>query len=924
MRSLKQLSTLLITFGILLFVLFIGVTQLHAFVPCEEGGYIPNNGVCECGGDPDCNVVGSVCPADLCSGGAPPNECCVPGSNASACSGLPNWTYLHDAVCRVYHPGLFDPSCTYRWESQQCPVTDSCMGQTGLRPGKCTSDGCAVGTSIYKTCCNSSGQAVTCFGGQNTGICTPNQTVWGTGQSSDCAGSGSSSSTPPGNPTATPIPQGCEGSNWGGPCSNWNGNASGCWSNGQFNGLPSCGYCADTGVCACGGACPPNGTPIPTQPPAAACSGTCLKSNPYDPDDVWHGGPYQISQCDSVYRPGHYQWWHGGTSGAGGNAGDENCEERYGTGYDKRDACCGPMWPAPTPVTLSASPLCTNTNSTWSWTGGAGGYDIQRQNSAGATAWNWASTVSGSSYTSSFTTGYATGNYGIRVSSHMSIPSWSSWVNIGRDVTAPSTPGGLNLVCNTNGSVSASWSPATDTGCGGLHNYPYWARLSTDPNFGSSSVIYSNDTWPDGWTSGITKSTPASAFGPGITVYGRVRSRDSFDTQSAWATNDSCVFPTAIPSPTPGTPVVNAGPACTSGNGTWTWSAVSPPAASYDLQRQGSGWDWTSNQTAISFTSNFNSGFSTGSYGVRVAGKNVSGQNGNWSNWANISRDISAPSVPITPNGTYATGECSFSWTASLDAGCGACAVNKACTYWLQGNWTGGGAGSAINNGAWTPPNTVSPSYTVSCTGNSGKTFSLKVLEAKDSLDNISSPDNYTAGTCVCPAAPTTPPSSSSSSSSPPGGECTVGDQNPQAGCFKNIPPLSASYGGGADQIQFGVDNENGFGSPWSCNSGWLSPNPSTFSSCSVRPPTLAGVTEYRSVDLSRRCVPLRSSSCRSPARGIPLRRLAAARIAGQAEIPLDDKGSLPGGPAQGWTIVRPTTLAGANGHRRPVNEFTV
>ncbi len=52
MRNHKQLSTLIFTIGILLFVLFIGVTHLHAFVPCEEGGYIPGNGVCECGGDP--------------------------------------------------------------------------------------------------------------------------------------------------------------------------------------------------------------------------------------------------------------------------------------------------------------------------------------------------------------------------------------------------------------------------------------------------------------------------------------------------------------------------------------------------------------------------------------------------------------------------------------------------------------------------------------------------------------------------------------------------------------------------------------------------------------------------------------------------------------------------------------------------------
>ena len=710
---------------------------------CEDSGD-PNNP------DPDC-VPGALCRSDGCNVPAPPNVCCVSGSSASVCVDEPVWTYFHDAECLVddSDPYTFYTDCSYHWVREQCPATDSCMGQTGLRPGKCTSDGCAIGTSIYKTCCNLYGQAVTCFGGQYEGICTPNQTVWGTGVSSDCAGSGSSSSTPPGNPTATPIPQGCDTGGWGGPCSNWNGNASACWSNGQFNGAPSCNYCSNNNTCTCG-ACdvPPTGC----QPgefmcqnngsccrsastynstncscSSNACTGDCRKGNPFDPDNIWHGGTNGNSQCNLTYLAGHYRW----TPGDNG-IGDANCLDQWcdpNNTFNCKDTCCSSLWPAPTPVTLSASPLCTNTNSTWSWTGLSDNYDVSRQNSAGATAWNWTSSVSGNSFTSTFTSGYATGNYGIRVSWKMAEPIWSSWLNVGRDVTAPTTPGGLNLVCNTNGSVSASWSPATDTGCGGLHNYPYWARLSTDPNFGSSSVIYSNDTWPDGWTSGITKSTPASAFGPGITVYGRVRSRDSFDTQSAWATNDSCVIPTAIPSPTPGTPVVNANPACTSGNGAWTWSAVSPPAASYDLQRQGSGWDWTSNQTTTSFTSNFNAGFSTGSYGVRVAGKNASGQNGNWSNWANISRDISAPSVPVTPNGTYANGECTFSWTASTDAGCGACAGNKACTYWLQGNWTGGGAGSAINNGAWTPPNTVSPSYTVSCTGNSGKTFSLKALE---------------------------------------------------------------------------------------------------------------------------------------------------------------------------------------------------
>ncbi|MBK9093611.1 MAG: hypothetical protein IPM84_12740, partial [Anaerolineae bacterium] len=81
--------------------------------------------------------------------------------------------------------------------------------------------------------------------------------------------------------------------------------------------------------------------------------------------------------------------------------------------------------------------------------------DVSRQNSAGATAWNWTSSISGNSFTSTFTSGYATGNYGIRVSWKMAEPIWSSWLNIGRDVTAPRRPAGLTLVCNANGSAGS-------------------------------------------------------------------------------------------------------------------------------------------------------------------------------------------------------------------------------------------------------------------------------------------------------------------------------------------------------------------------------------------------------------------------------------------------------------------------------------
>ncbi len=66
--------------------------------------------------------------------------------------------------------------------------------------------------------------------------------------------------------------------------------------------------------------------------------------------------------------------------------------------------------------------------------------------------------------------------------------------------------------------------------------------------------------------------------------------------------------------------------------------------------------------------------------------------------------------------------------------------------------------------------------------------------------------------------------------------------------------------------------------------------------------PTLAGICGHQSVGVWRRRVPLSALSGRSPARGgAPLRRLAARRIAGQAEISPRGAAALPGGPSQGW-----------------------
>ena len=60
---------------------------------------------------------------------------------------------------------------------------------------------------------------------------------------------------------------------------------------------------------------------------------------------------------------------------------------------------------------------------------------------------------------------------------------------------------------------------------------------------------------------------------------------------------------------------------------------------------------------------------------------------------------------------------------------------------------------------------------------------------------------------------------------------CTVSGHTPTSGCFNTNPTFNATYGNGADRIQFAVDDtlsspgncSNPFGSSWVCNSGFQS-----------------------------------------------------------------------------------------------------
>ena len=177
--------------------------------------------------------------------------------------------------------------------------------------------------------------------------------------------------------------------------------------------------------------------------------------------------------------------------------------------------------------------------------------------------------------------------------------------------------------------------------------------------------------------------------------------------------------------------------------------------------------NWTCNsgwQGSSSYTCNL----STGTYYWSARAKSSTGacnQSGLIPQYS-FGIDKTAPYVPNSlknPSYNPDTKTITFSWDPSTDLGCGNVS-GYAKYYWLQGWWTkpdgtvlvpwettGG-----INNGSWQPANITSPTYTKSCSGHEGDTFTLAVIQSKDNLGNTSTRVETNRKSYTCPAEGTT------------------------------------------------------------------------------------------------------------------------------------------------------------------------
>ena len=158
--------------------------------------------------------------------GAAENTCCTSSSCSSSCGTIGTWNWCYANGCKVKQV-RFTCDFQYQYNYQLCGNYDSCTAtQPYLNPGLCTSSGCQVSPTVYKTCCYSNGTVDgTCVGGQFSGGCPSGSTAvmcgvgGGTcaavypypcatascGQSACSAWFGAPTPTP-GGPTPTPTP----------------------------------------------------------------------------------------------------------------------------------------------------------------------------------------------------------------------------------------------------------------------------------------------------------------------------------------------------------------------------------------------------------------------------------------------------------------------------------------------------------------------------------------------------------------------------------------------------------------------------------------------------------------------------------------------------------------------------------------------
>ncbi len=179
----KYKNLLIFSTAVLLFVYsLLSANTIYSF-------YNPTTNTCENGASVE-RLQASICEQN--GKGSPPASQCNRGS--------PDWVFSYP-VCVVTTTstlGKYECDFAYDYDTNSCSATDSCKTTPYLYPGICNAgaynpaagptSACQIGSTIYKSCCNSDGTLDgQCTGGNYSGSCPTGTTTVICGVSS-CTG----------------------------------------------------------------------------------------------------------------------------------------------------------------------------------------------------------------------------------------------------------------------------------------------------------------------------------------------------------------------------------------------------------------------------------------------------------------------------------------------------------------------------------------------------------------------------------------------------------------------------------------------------------------------------------------------------------------------------------------------------------------
>ncbi len=334
------------------------------------------------------------------------------------------------------------------------------------------------------------------------------------------------------------------------------------------------------------------------------------------------------------------------------------------------------------------------------------------------------------------------------------------------------------------GFCTSSGVSNTGFACDNVVNPPFWWQIVDESTNTVIYKAYNNQTGNTSFNwnaSNATKYSVSCKNYQGKSLRIDVRTRDAFGNIVPFSgvssdratcpaptpTPTNTPTPTPLPTPTPQlisitsltVQVDSYSPSCTNdGTPTWNWTYSDPDnqLVRFEIDRN----DVSGTVNATTTTNSYTPAVSmVGTQGNGQRAIKVRGV-GSWSSsswypsnaWDPIvTIDQTPPAVPSSVSVTGTANGAVFSWSPSSDLGCGNVS-GYAKYYWIQGWWSDGTW--IINNGLWSPGSVTNPSYTISCNGKEGQTFTLNVRQAKDSLQNASTDlnDNGNTASYTCPS----------------------------------------------------------------------------------------------------------------------------------------------------------------------------